>query len=497
MNPFFPVNFSFHPKALFLGLIIFLLPGSTSSVDAITEEQSGKDRFSQKTAVEEPKDKIEKKARPEWKLSGRLRTNSFFCERTGAKEDYGTSFNRFAPDKAELYDPRGFVSILSLDLQSPAFNHFSFFASHHLGTDFGTLVPNDFRMGKSGKDTFVPDTTTGEPGNFNITAQLLLKYEIENFEVKVGRFIFDTILTHSNDTKAVPNTFTGLAIKQKFENNGVLAFAFLSSQKLRNRNSFHDLLTFGTTEDDNDDSGMHKGLTRVRLDASGKPEQRLLVLGWEKFEKRRHSRNFLYVVPQMLSTAVVEGKWQLNRAKGKDSPKITGWARLIEQKDQGAGAVGGGKLDGTAAPCNGSLDGRIWMIKLQANWSIQEAWLGYSHVADRGDIVAPWRGFPTHGFTRNMTEVNWTAGTSSKMVAWNINLDKARLLKGARLLTDFSIHDRPEQAGKTSSDARAWHCDLIYKIPGTDVEMKIRYLAHFGKAEQDFRDSRLEFNYFF
>ncbi|MFZ5951639.1 MAG: hypothetical protein ACOYXC_13095 [Candidatus Rifleibacteriota bacterium] len=497
MNSLLRGNFLSCLKPGFFVLFIFIFLGSASSVDAVSEKQPEKNRLSQNHSVAEAKDKIEKKARPSWKISGRLRTNSFFCERTGAKEDYGTNFNRYAPDKTELYNPRGFVSILSLDLQSPVVNNFSLFASHYLGTDFGTLEPFDYRMGKSGKDTFVPNTSTGEPGNFNVTAQLFLKYQFENFEAKVGRFIFDTILTHSNDTKAVPNTFTGLAIKQNFENKGVLTFAFLTLQKLRNRNSFHDLLTFGTAEDDNDDSGMHKGLTRARLDASGKPEQRLLVLGWEKIEKRRHSRNFLYVVPQMFSTAVIEGKWQLNRARGKESPKITGWARLIEQKDQGAGAVGGGKLDGSAAPCGGSLDGRIWMIKLQANWNAHEAWLGYSQVADRGDIVAPWRGFPTHGFTRNMTEVNWTAGTRSRMLAWNINFEKMGLLKGARLLTDISIHDRPETAGKISSDARAWHCDLIYRIPRTEIEMKIRYLAHFGKAEQDFRDSRLEFNYLF
>ena len=433
-----------------------------------------------------------------WILGGRIRTNSFFHDRKGAKADYGASFGKYAPENLELYDPRGFVTLLGLSLQSPERNHFSIFANHFFGTDFGTLDHDDARYGKSGKDTFVRNTTTNEPMGFNVLAQLYLKYKKDDLDIRAGRMIFDTILTNANDSKAVPNTFVGLSLKKKrAEQKDSLIFAFLTQQKLRNRNSFHDLLVYGTTEADNDDSGMHKGLTRARVEAAGKPDPRLIIFGWEKFEKKRHARAFVYAVPQFFSTLMVEGKWQLGQPVSEKAPVLSGWLRVFQQKDQGAGAIGGGKIDGTATPAAGSLDANIWMAKLQANWKVFEAWLGYSKVADKGDIVAPWRGYPTHMFTRNMTDLNWTSGTKSTMLACTYNLDKARILKGGKLIFDFANYDRLETPGKVSQDAKTWHTDFVYKIPRIDVEMKIRYLAHFGKAEQDFRDSRLEFNHFF
>ena len=63
---------------------------------------------------------------------------------------------------------------------------------------------------KAGKDTFSRNNVT-QDGTWAmaVLAQAYLQYDISKTSFKVGRQIFESFLTKSNDTKMIPNTFEG------------------------------------------------------------------------------------------------------------------------------------------------------------------------------------------------------------------------------------------------------------------------------------------------
>ncbi len=77
-----------------------------------------------------------------------------------------------------------------------------------------------------------------------VLAQAYIKYNISKTSIKVGRQIFESFLTKSNDTKMIPNTFEGYTIESKEHEKTHFHAAYLTAQKLRDHTSFHDVITF-------------------------------------------------------------------------------------------------------------------------------------------------------------------------------------------------------------------------------------------------------------
>ena len=63
-----------------------------------------------------------------------------------------------------------------------------------------------------------------------------------------------------------------------------------------------------------------------------------------------------------------------------------------------------------------------WLLGVRCDLALDnlQLRLAYTKVADKADIIAPWRGFPTAGFTRAMSQYNWYANTKSYMVQANL-----------------------------------------------------------------------------
>ena len=127
---------------------------------------------------------------------------------------------------------------------------------------------------KAGKDTTsrLSVKTTGDWG-INVLAQSYLQYRFSKTFVRVGRQIFESFLTKSNDTKMIPNTFEGYTLTSKNIPNTTVKLAYLTSQKLRDHTTFHDVITFkdesGESWANNDDSAINKSLSYSAFKSNG------------------------------------------------------------------------------------------------------------------------------------------------------------------------------------------------------------------------------------
>ena len=75
-----------------------------------------------------------------------------------------------------------------------------------------------------------------------------------------------------------------------------------------------------------------------------------------------------------------------------------------------------------------SVDGGAWMARVKVAKGPYDVTFGYSQILDEADLIAPWRGFPTGGYTRSMAQYNWEANTASWMVKAGFDLGKAGIV---------------------------------------------------------------------
>lgn len=370
---------------------------------------------------------------------------------------------------------------------------------------------------KAGKDTFSRYNvkTTGD-WQMAVLAESYLQYDLSKTTFKVGRQIFESFLTKSNDTKMIPNTFYGYVVETKEIPQTRVRAAYFTEQKLRDHTTFHDVLTFkdssGESWNNNDDSAIHKGLTYANITAAGQSVNNDLIV----VDARNKSVPNLQLdltygsVPDMISNLTVEANYKINLG-GKLS--LTPGVRYMKQMDQGAGEIGGATLKGTLAGQTGSalgyseadsLDSSLSMARLVLTDGIFKAQLGYSAVADEGDIVAPWRGFPTGGYTRAMAQYNWYSNTKTTAAEFHYNFGKAGILPGFSAMARYAMQDfdAAKQAAGVQADSNILHMDIRQNIT-QDLYAKVRIglvsadEREAGGDADSYNEYRFEINYLF
>lgn len=382
---------------------------------------------------------------------------------------------------------------------------------------FSGLRVSDNRVGtvKSGKDTF-SRADVRDNGNWHMAtlAQAYLQYDISKTTLKYGRQLFESMLVASNDTKMQPNAFEGFSLVSKDIPDTTIKAAYFYAQKLRDHTKFHDVIantdSSGDSRHGNDDNGAHQGLSYANLKAKGKDtENKLVVIEATNTSVPNLKIDLSYnAVPHLVSNIIGELNYGIDLGGGF---KLTPGVRYFHQFDNGAGEVGGAALTGKAA--NGgykdptSLKSDAYMGRLVLS---QNAWsflLGYSKIADKADLVAPWRGFPTGGYTRGMAQMNWSANTKSYMAQANYDFGKAKILDGFKVLGRFIVQDFDEkkQVSGVAADSKVIHIDLVQQItPELDARFrfgsvradKLKYGAKAGD-DNSYNEYRLELNYFF
>jgi hypothetical protein len=400
--------------------------------------------------------------------------------------------------------------------KSAYLNGFAFTAGLYTTQAHGSLDDNEAYLYKTGKGVLNRYDLLNE-GKQNITslAQAYLEYRNKNISIKAGRQIFESFLTASNDTKMIPNTFEGVTLDTKALPDTHLKVAYLTKQKLRDHSEFHHILSRGDVIADdplniyseNDDSGMHLGLTESRL-AAADIDDRLLILD----ASNKSIENFILRVnytalPELISSAMVQVDYKLDVGNLSIIPAL----RYMQQFDDGAGKIGGANLrtitEGYSDP--ESLDSWLFGARVDVKQDACKLRFGYTKIADEGDIIAPWRGFPTGGFTRAMAQYNWYANTETYMVRADYDFDKAGVVPGLKAFMRYAIQDFDDaKPGVLYADSNVLTLDLlkeIESIPNLYLKLRMGHIVgdpliekgQIKKLNPSYDEARFEINYLF
>ncbi|MFT7002905.1 MAG: hypothetical protein ACJAWW_000239 [Sulfurimonas sp.] len=346
---------------------------------------------------------------------------------------------------------------------------------------------NLYNYGKTG------DTSMGVLGQAN------LRYTgIAKTELILGRQLVETFYTKSNDTKMIPNTFDGLVATTKIIDKTAIKFAYLAKEKLRGREEAHSVLMYDSSSSDgNNDSAMHKGLTKTALRAAGVSTDAPLITGdiHNKSVKNLKLDASFYAVPELLSEIMLEANYKISLGDFTVSPGM----RYIKQFDNGAGAIGGAAYDTKTAGYNDidSLDAQMIAARVVAKISNYKFNLGYSNILDEADLITPWRAFPTSGYTRSMARYNWRANTKGYRIEMQRNATKTGMYKDLFIQASILYTDADED--KNDYDAMYYYIGFVQNIPSLE-NMQVRLRLGYEDTEKDDSDnldSRFEINYLF
>ena len=433
---------------------------------------------------------------------GRLRLNSF-------KWNWGTQTDQNQNNWATAIGS-------SLIYKSAYLGGFGFTAGLYTSYNPWHMDTEEVGFIKSGKDLFSRyEVLHGRRFDLATFAQSYLEYKNGRLCIKAGRQIFESFLTASNDTKMVPNTFEGITLHSRDIPFLSVKAAYFTRQKLRDHESFHHLLAYGddpailgTRWSENDDSAMHQGLTLSKLQAEG-IDDRLFIFEAAHTVNSDLELMFNYTaVPELIASATINGAYTFHL---KNNINITSSIRYMHQMDKGAGKIGGANLATNTISYDdpNSLEGGLFGAKidlLQGAWDIG---LGYTQVRDKGDLIAPWRKFPTSGYTRLMGQYNIYANTKTTAIDGKYDFGKAGLVSGLKAKAGYAIQNFDDTKPGVQADSNVFTIHIIktYKsAPNLSTKIGMGFsdgkddtVAMDGSPKDDssYRDLRFEINYLF
>jgi len=404
----------------------------------------------------------------------------------------------------------------SLLYKSAYLNGFAFTAALYAGKAEGTLDTNEAYLYKSGKGVLSRYSMLND-GESYITslAQAYLEYRDDHFFIKAGRIMFESFLTASNDTKMIPNTFEGAMLESHYFPHTVIKTAYLSRQKLRDHTTFHHILASGdklahgkyNIYSQNDDAGMHFGLSTSKLKSRG-IKDRLIVIEGENnsLENLKLKVNYT-AVPELISSAMLQAEYTFDMGDFTLIPAL----RYMRQFDNGAGVIGGANLKTVTTGYKNpeSLDSWLFAARVDLKQDVWKLRLGYTNIADKGDLIAPWRGFPTAGFTRAMSQYNWYANTETYMLRVDYDFDKAGIASHLKAFMRYAVQNfDDEKPGVVYADNKVFTLDIlkeIESIPHFYIKFRVGHvvgdpLMRNGKVvklDPSYDEARFEINYLF
>jgi len=429
---------------------------------------------------------------------GRVRMNNFLYDKGSVGEDY-------------------YIAGLggSLIYKTAYFHGFSAtigaYTSQNIG-DREQRLANKYRGGKDVLNRY--NVATSNKYGLNALALAYGEYKIDKEQIRIGHFPLETLLLKTNDTKMIPNTFEGIYFKTRSFPKTTLKAAYITKQKLRDHTHFHHVLAYGDDSSDpyskwtqNDDSGMHQGLTVSKL-VNRDIKDRLFVLDALNSNIDNTTLKASYtMVPDLLSSLILESQYRFEFDDLSVIPSI----RYMQQFDNGAGSIGGANLKNntTAYKHPESLNAALIAGRIDILKGVASLRLGYSKVEDQGDIVAPWRGFPTAGYSRAMGQTNWYANTQTYMIRADYDFSKAEVMHGLRGVMRYAVSDFDDNKPGVQADSNILSFDLIKhyeSIPKLYTKLRTAFVKgdtqtiakdNSKKADPSYNEVRLEINYLF
>lgn len=396
---------------------------------------------------------------------------------------------------------------------------------YYSNSPFKALRVSDDKVGivRSGKDTFSRyDVKENGSWEMMVLAQAYVEYVCAKSKLRYGRQLFESTLVASNDNKMIPNAFEGFSFESKDIQKTTIKFAYFTKQKLKDHTTFHDVMTYKDSSAEawgNLDGGAaHKGLSYDNFRFLGKKvDHKLVVFSLNNRSIDKLKLDFSYTaVPEVLSLITAESSYIVNLGDGY---ALSSAIRYIQQFDDGGGDVGGSSIHGALAidknPTSNlgykdrySLDSNAWMGKLVLSKSAFRILFGYSQIADKADLVTPWRGFPTGEYTRAMGQINWLAATKTYATSIKYDFDKAHMLRGFTTIAGYTIQDFDEtkQKADVQADSKVFSIDFIKQVtPQLDIKVRFAdvasrkriYGSQAGKDVDSYMEYRFEMNYLF
>jgi len=395
-------------------------------------------------------------------------------------------------------------------------------------TSAGTGIdnhPSDVALLKAGKDTISRyNSVNGRGSSYAVLAQVYLQYEHSKFKARVGRSIFNSFFTKSNDSKMIPNTFEGITLESKDIEKTRLRAAYLTRQKLRDHDNFHSVImvdrrdtsssSTNTEWNENDDAARHRGLNYTNFEKIGQDKNPALVVleGYSRAvltDDLEISASAVYL-KDLFYTAMFELNYKFSLGGGYT---LTPGMRYVQQFDDGAGAIGGASLSGLAASdANGgaqavrdaytnpdSVDTYMTAARLVLSKGAGSVSLGYTNIADEADFITPWRGFVTGGYTRTMARYNWIANTKTYRVRGVYDFGKGNMIEGLKTYLSFT-HESYDESKTSTDDANVYYFGLIKDIKSVanlSARFRTEYVEQTTALTNDHAEVRMELNYLF
>ncbi len=332
--------------------------------------------------------------------------------------------------------------------------------------------------------------------------QNFLSFKKHRVELKLGRFLVETFMLQSHDGKMIPNAFQGVHLRIGTIPKTKIVLAYLTKQKLRTHSKFHDVIL------DNDDKTMHRGLSASKLKENGIKDRLIVFETKNRIFKNTQLRLGYTAVPELISSAVVEGAYKFKFDNGlKIKPSI----RYMQQFDNGAGDIGGANLKNDTRGYRdvNSLKSSLIAGRIDFIFDSSSLRLGYSKVEDKGDIVAPWDGLPTAGYTRPMSGMNWYANSETFMVRADYDFPENSFFEGLHVMSRYAINNFDDKKPAVPADSNVFTFDLIKRFednPNLFLKLRSMILTEDHKVanvdgtfkkDPSYKALRLEMDYLF
>lgn len=445
----------------------------------------------------------------EGKLDGRLRAQYF---NTNWVDNNGWA----VPNKPNL-DSEGMAIGGSLIYKTAPLYGISAGAGFYVTHGMSGLATDDTNGNTAGyaKNTTASDLFARGPGaatdfgtGYAVLAESYLQYDIQMTKIKGGRFLMSNPWITPNDTKMIPIAIEGAqAISNDIANTTIqLDYA----DKIKERGMTY----FGSMADTGDTPDAIKNYYRTHYTPTasltggvqtsyGKNEApNVAILGVknksiDSLELQAWGMHWADIVDQ--------GMLEANYAIEAGDAIITFGARYMQQFDQGAGEIirpstgdsiysvgavtatsplGGNSKVRKKGDSDNSVDTYMYALRAVTNYGPAKLLLAYSHTDSGGDLIAPWRGFPTYEYTRSMTITDWNANTYAYKAQFDYDFNA--LVTGLSAFVSYSYYDRdPSKVGYqgatdryyNNGDTRQWNIDAMYKVPSIKgLDFKARYM---------------------
>lgn len=342
---------------------------------------------------------------------------------------------------------------------------------------------------------------------YAVLAQAYLGYDFARSKTRAGRFLMKNPWVTPNDTKMIPIAVQGLELVSNDIPNTKIQLDYMDAFKERGEIYFGNMAdgldvpnairkqysTHYNTGDDSkgDSSGVvvagvtNKSIDNLELQAWG--------MHWDG----------------LVSQARVEANYGFKL--GDVNVGLGGLG--IMQFDNGAGKFILPKANN--GDNDNSIDTHLVALRTTMNYGNAKLLLAGSQTSNDGDLIAPWRAFPTNGYTRSKTITDWNAGTKAYKIG--LGYDFKDSINGLSANLSYSKYDRDESKkpyasatnrGFANGDTNQWNLDVVQKLSGKfkGVELKARFMDQENKPtmltaatqkELSNREMRLEANYRF